>query len=112
MIPGSVVEVNAHTIEKRLHTPESFYNRLRALKALTRTGEVPALPLTTEHAWFRRPNGLDDFSTIPEALPSGAWGELERVLPERCFVCKGRGVIQLPESAPEACWVCKGRGWQ
>jgi hypothetical protein len=52
-----IVEVNRHTVEKRLHTLASFSARLAALKVkLDKNVKLDSSfpwPLETAHAWFR-----------------------------------------------------------
>ena len=107
------VEINTHTIEKRLHTAESLLARLIALKLLP--DNTPMLPkLSTikqwEHGFFRLLDYQDAGQCILPARANGAWG---LTTPIPCQRCKGSGGIALKDDVSNtvvACWECNGTG--
>ena len=80
------IEVNKHTAEKRRHTQESLSLRLRAtgVSVSPKSDGVRLLQgehvvVDAPHSYYRLPHlMLDEGRYIPNALPTGAWGFVER----------------------------------
>ena len=80
------IEVNKHTVEKRRHTRESLFLRLRATGVSVAPKSDGARLLQGEHvvvdaphSYYRLPHPRLDSRFIPDALPTGAWGHVESV---------------------------------
>lgn len=99
-----ITEVNAIG-NCRLHTMESFQNRLKALGIQT----VPSFAKTgvfeAKYTYFRQATGKD--LEAKHARASGAWGLTERI---QCRSCGGSGKDVAFQDIAFKCVTCNGRG--